>query len=296
MNLKQLYYFKHLACTNHFRKAAAELYVTQPTLSQSIAGLEEELGVKLFEKQGRNVKLTKFGEIYLSYVSDALTILERGEKEMKRLSNPEEGEIYFAFIYNLGVAYIPELFQAYAKENPDTNIYFSCKPGPSIGIIEDLKLKKFDFAIAGYKEGEYELEFHSFMEQEIGFIAPNGHEILEQEYVDVETILQYPLINYNKGMFIRKAIDRQFDSLGLRPNYVGEIGEDMALIGLVSANQGLGVMPVEAVKNNKHVTVIKTKDVFFRQKIYIVTLKNHYISPATQKFMDFIVEFSKTYN
>ena len=73
MNLNQLYYFKTLAELEHYTKAAEKLNISQPTLSHSISSMEKELGANLFEKQGRNVVLTKYGRIYMFYVENALT-------------------------------------------------------------------------------------------------------------------------------------------------------------------------------------------------------------------------------
>ena len=86
MNLNQLYYFKTVAQLQHFRKAAEKLNISQPSLSLSISNLEKELGTYLFERQGRNVSLTKYGEIYLEYVKEALSILEIGEKKLRKIT------------------------------------------------------------------------------------------------------------------------------------------------------------------------------------------------------------------
>ena len=67
MNLSQLYYFRKLAELQHYTRAAKELFITQPTLSGSISSLEQELGVSLFQKAGRNVELTKYGSEFLGY-------------------------------------------------------------------------------------------------------------------------------------------------------------------------------------------------------------------------------------
>ena len=67
MNLNQLYYFKTIAKLQNIRIASEKLNVSQPSLSVSMTNLEDELGIKLFEKQGRNVKLTKYGKIFLVY-------------------------------------------------------------------------------------------------------------------------------------------------------------------------------------------------------------------------------------
>ena len=84
MNLNHLSYFRVLAKLEHYTQAAEELSITQPSLSHAMSTLKEDLGTYLFEKQGRNIKLTKYGKIYFEYVDRALSELE---KEKKRLEN-----------------------------------------------------------------------------------------------------------------------------------------------------------------------------------------------------------------
>ena len=93
MNLNQLYYFKTLAELEHYTKAAEKLNISQPTLSHSISAMEKELGANLFEKQGRNVVLTKYGRIYMFYVENALTQLELGKNQIERLISEGGGKV-----------------------------------------------------------------------------------------------------------------------------------------------------------------------------------------------------------
>ena len=107
MNLNHLNYFRVLAKVEHYTQAASILSITQPSLSHAISNLESELGTYLFEKQGRNVKLTKSGKLFLKYVDESLNILEIGEKKLKDFLDPSKGKIDLAFIYTLGAEFIP---------------------------------------------------------------------------------------------------------------------------------------------------------------------------------------------
>lgn len=86
MNLKQLYYFKRLAETEHYTEAASSLFITQPSLSHAISELEKELGVALFARKGRNVKITQNGKRFLPYVEDALASLENGRMTLQKIA------------------------------------------------------------------------------------------------------------------------------------------------------------------------------------------------------------------
>ena len=93
MNLQQLQYLKSIAETESFTLSAQLLSLTQPALSKSISKLEEELNVPLFEKNGRNIKLTSFGKIFLAHTNIALAEIEKGIRELQDITNPNTGTI-----------------------------------------------------------------------------------------------------------------------------------------------------------------------------------------------------------
>ena len=102
MNLYHLRYFSTLAHIEHYTKAADILAITQPSLSYAISTLEEELGVKLFEKNGRNVTLTKYGKVFLNNVEEVLNRLDSSVNSLK-LAGKGEGCIDVVFLRTLGI-------------------------------------------------------------------------------------------------------------------------------------------------------------------------------------------------
>ena len=96
MNLNHLYYFRALAKEEHYTRTADMLSITQPSLSHAISCLESELGVKLFEKQGRNAKLTKYGALFLRYVEQSLDMLDEGKRVVTETSGTSGGFIDMA--------------------------------------------------------------------------------------------------------------------------------------------------------------------------------------------------------
>ena len=99
MNLNQLQYFVTLAHIEHYTRAAEKLTITQPSLSHAISSLEQELGTRLFERQGRNVVLTKYGRMFMQYAEEALAILDTGVRKTKAMTSLSgEGLISVIFI------------------------------------------------------------------------------------------------------------------------------------------------------------------------------------------------------
>ena len=99
MNLQQLEYFKVIAETRNFTLASNQLLVTQPALSKAIAKLEEELEVSLFEREGRNIKLSVFGEAFLKYADSALMEIQRGKEKLRDMKRSSDMEIAIASTY-----------------------------------------------------------------------------------------------------------------------------------------------------------------------------------------------------
>ena len=134
MNLDYLRYFVKLAEVRHYTKAAEQLCISQPSLSHAIRQLEEELGVPLFEKTGRNTALTQFGEKFLDCARRTLLTLDGGVEALRR-SARGEGLIRLGFLRVLGIHYIPQMAAEFLFANPDKNIHFSFHSGRTSELL-----------------------------------------------------------------------------------------------------------------------------------------------------------------
>lgn len=139
MNLNQLIYFRVLAKTQHYGKASEILHISQPSLSKAISLLEEELCVTLFEKTGRNIKITYAGEIYLEYVKQSLDSITAGNEALLNFSKHEQtlsiGVIAPFLCENHLYTFINDIIQ------PDPNYKLSMKVSRSNILLSDLKMK-----------------------------------------------------------------------------------------------------------------------------------------------------------
>ena len=142
MNLNQLHYFVTLAHMEHFTKAAEELDITQPSLSHAMTTLEQELGTKLFQKQGRGVSLTKYGQIFLKYAEESLRILDMGVRKTKEMTGQTGGVIDLAYIYTLGSEFVPRLVGDFLRAHEELSIRFHFTVGNTSEILAGLKDEK----------------------------------------------------------------------------------------------------------------------------------------------------------
>ena len=293
MNLNHLCYFRTLAKLEHYTKAAEELSITQPSLSHAISSLERDLGTYLFEKQGRNVKLTKHGKMYLEYVDKALSELEKGEKKIKELNNISTGTVELGYIYTLGPKFIPSLIKSFTDNKKNENIKFLFGQGTTKELIKGLKEERYDMIFCSMIEGEDDIEFIPVTNEELVVIVSNDHPLADNDYIDLKMIEEYPFIGFSEKSGIRPLINKLFNEIELKPNIICEVEEDNSIFGLVEINYGVSVVPnISSLKhyNIKALPIINPKH---ERYIYVATLKNRYLTPSVNYFKKYTIEYGK---
>ena len=147
MNLYHLRYFATLAHLEHYTKAAEILSITQPSLSHAISSLEKELGVKLFEKDGRNVVLTKCGQAFLVDVEQALNMLDSSVNKLQ-MTGFGEGRIDIAELRVLSSTVVPNFVKGFldSSSNKKIDFHFHSSTGLTFDMIQGLKERKYDIA------------------------------------------------------------------------------------------------------------------------------------------------------
>lgn len=233
MNLYHLRYFVTLAHLEHYTKAAENLSITQPSLSHAISLLENELGVALFEKEGRNIVLTKYGKIFLKDVEKSLEILDSSVKSLK-ITGTGEGQIDLAFLRTLGTDFIPDIVHKFLKSNPAKSIDFKFHTGVTTDIIQGLKERKYDIAFCSKLEKEKGIEFIPVAKQDLVLIVPYSHPLAAKDTIDLKETIPYPQIVFNQRSGLRYIVDDMFKKINQQPNIVYEVEEDQVIAGLVA--------------------------------------------------------------
>lgn len=293
MNLNHLQYFRVLAKLEHYTQAAEQLSITQPSLSHAISSLEKELGTFLFEKQGRNVRLTKYGRFFLTYVENALDELELGEKKLRELTSNTCGSVDLGFIYTLGAHFVPNLVNQFLQQDHYQNARFSFGQGNTKQLLQGLKNEKYDLALCSYVENEPDIEFIPITQQELVLIVPKNHPLAAKDEIDLTETSDYPFIYFNKESGLRHTIDELFAEANIKPNIVCEVEEDSAVAGLVAVNYGIAILPNISLLGQFNVKVLKIINPTHERYIYLASVRNKYVSPTTTAFKNFIIGQTK---
>lgn len=288
MNIYQLKYFTALAHTEHYTETARQLHITQPNLSHAIRSLEEELGVPLFEKRGRNVVLTKYGREFLR---DARQILQMTEESMKKMQAVQEGKecISLGFVRALGIGFMPRLLYQFRRKTDEKSISFRFYEEASRSLIDRLKKWECDLVFCNYVDKEPEISFVPVYRQDYYVIVPEDHPLASLEEVELCDTVQYPYIFFRNDSAMRPRVDQIFRRAGTWPQQViVEFFEDEVIAGFVAAGFGIAVVEEMKVLDTLPVKKLKIKNGIGQHEFYMAYLKQREYSPAVRRFSDFV--------
>lgn len=287
MNLSQLYYFRKLAELQHYTKAAKELFITQPSLSDSIASLEQELGISLFQKQGRNIKLTKYGQEFYEHVSLALNELERGITSMKKQSGQIGGTIDIGCIPTLLGDFLPTAIQNYMKINSMTK--FNIYHGMSIEIAHGVATGKYDLGFCSMVDDEPDLIFVPIMAQELIAIVNNTHPLADRTEIRLSELKEYSLTTYRDTIPIGKVVRRLLKEHEVEATFAYD--DELSIGGVISETELAAIVArTPFLKQFDNLVLIKLTDVPKDTRlIYMAYSKKNFISSAVEAFADFVV-------
>lgn len=288
MNLQQLEYLKTIAETENFTVAANLLSVTQPALSKSISKLEDELNVPLFEKNGRNIKLTRFGRIFLNHSNIALMEIAKGVKELEDIINPNTGTISISSTSSIGTYFMPFIISGFLNTSPNTKFQFNYQSIPD--ILKDLKSGKIDLGFYHNIDGidsNYEIESIAIKREEYVLIVPKKHALSNRSEVSLKELKDESFVAFcdgNKDKMLSYA-----EYLGYIPKISIHPSEASMLEGLVATGAGISVVPNTPIINTNAVSIINIKENIKDKVIYMAWLKNSYMSPITKVFKNHVI-------
>lgn len=290
MNLNHLYYFRTLAETQHYAKAADELCITQPSLSYAISSLEKELGVELFIKKGRNIALSSYGKVFLKYVTNAINELEAGQSILREIKSSSFETINLDFIYHLSSHYVPTLIEAFQNSIQNNRIFFNLHYGDSLTSFNRLRDGSSDFALVYEIDQIDDLEFIPLIKWELVAILPKGHILSPYARLNLYNIEKYPLIIYPPEAPLFRLIQNLFLQAHAKPNYVFGMEDTAGIIGLVTNNLGIAIVPNSPTLCDRNIDIRPLDCPDYRLNVSLAYLKNKSLSASKNDFLKFIRE------
>ncbi|ROO87737.1 transcriptional regulator [Actinocorallia herbida] len=240
MELNALRQFLVVARLEHLSRAADELRIAQPSLSRTIARLEGELGVPLFDRSGR-LRLNDTGRLFRDHVERALGELEAGRRAVTEAAGRGLGAVRLAsetFLTLTGP------LSAFKRSHPEAEIGLHWSPPED--MARRLRAQEIDLCVASQPINAEGLEAVRLFEEEVGAAFPHDHPLAGRASVTIADLADQPFITARHGHWLRSLLDRLFAAHGLTPKIVCESDEHSAIADLISAGLGIGLVPAFA--------------------------------------------------
>ncbi|OSB12049.1 LysR family transcriptional regulator [Paraclostridium bifermentans] len=291
MNLQQLEYFKVIAEIENFTKASKELSVTQPALSKAISKLEEELKVSLFEKKGRNIKLTEYGEVFLTYSNKALIEIENGIKTIGNMLTEKNETIFISSTPRIGGYFMHLIISDFLNEYPNVKFQFNQQSAQE--VINDLSIGNIDIGFYDSKdidENKSEIESIPVKKQDYVLIVPKKHKFASRNEISLKELKDESFIAFCENS--KEKLMSYTEILGYAPKISiqpdgANIGS--AVEGLVSMGAGISIVPNTPMINSNTLSIINIKEDIKERTIYMGISKKSKISKVATKFKEYVI-------
>lgn len=297
MELRQLQYFKEVAKREHISEAALSLHVAQSAISRQISNLEKELGVQLFDRIGRNIKLTSIGKDFLVHVERALTELDFGVEMVNTYLNPEKGIIRIGFPSSFATQLLPSVISAFRKEHPD--VKFQLRQGNYHYLVDSVKNRDINLSFIGpLPQQEPDLQSTELFTEQFSLLVPHHHRLSKQPFVHLIELKNEPFILFPDDFVLHQTVVAACRSVGFQPQ-ISTIGEDLdAIKGLVAAGLGITILPESTLTEHglRFTQKIRIQTPVLQRTVGLITSKTRELTPSEKIFIDFSVQFFKRMN
>ncbi|WP_030370300.1 LysR family transcriptional regulator [Streptomyces rimosus] len=281
MDLTALRTFRMVARHEHISRAAAELRVAQPAVSRTVARLEAELGVPLFDRQGRSIRLNRYGAAFLRRVERALGELDDARRELADAAGLDQGRVVVAAETLLTLT---SLLSAFRAAHPGVEIRLHQSTAEV--MARQLADREVDLCIASQPLSGAGLRSVVLREEDVLLAVPVGHRLAGRERVGLDEVADEPFVTTRRGHWQRELLDRLFAAAGRSPVITCEGDEPAATQFMIGAGLGVGLIPEIARNESAEAPVrwLRLDVPGCRRTLCLVRRADTYVSVAERRF------------
>ena len=270
------------------------MHVSAPAVTMQIKDLEAEIGMPLFERQGRKVSLTTTGEYMLVYSRKMLALLKDAEDAAARLQRIETGTLTIGLV-GTTTYFIPALLNQFLKEHE--GIELKLMVGNRSELVQWLQNSEVDIAIMGKAPDELPTRAEPFAANPLVFVASPEHPLAGEMGLRAEDLRQQAFIVREPGSGTRSAMESFFTQARLQPRYSMELQSNDAIKQAVMANLGLGFLSLHTIAlelQTKKLCVLPVTGAPLVRAWNVVHPLSKLLSPAAEAFRYFVLEHAET--
>lgn len=288
MELRHLRYFEAVARHSHVTRAAAELHIAQPALSKQISQLEQELGVALFDRVGRNVRLTEAGEALLPHARAVMAQVEAGRAEMAERIGLRKGRATVGTPPTVGTQLLPPVLAAFNRRYPGIELRLH-EAGVQT-LLDLLESGLTDMAVVTLPVEHEQLTVVPLFSEELVVVVWQGHPLAERGEVAIGELRGEPWVLSPENYELREATLSACAAAGFTPRVALDGGETDAVVRFVAAGIGIALVPRLAVQGATGVAPLHVTDQQLSRTLGVVWRGDRPASPAARAMREFLVE------
>ena len=284
MNYNVLRYFSVLAQVEHYTVAAARLGISQPSLSSAIHNLENALGgVKLFEKVGRNIRLTEEGKFYREKVDAALQELHTASLVLRDSKISAPVVIRMGYVSGTLEGLVAQKIAAYSRENK--RIRFHLTESSAEILMDMVRQEQLDMAIVDSTDRDRSLHFRKLSQRDLFAALPAGHHLAHRAFLDPTEIVHEPQVvfNYNVG----KSFKEWTTGAPADESVICTVDTAQSALDLVASGVGIAFIPDTCVRKHPGIRFVPIRN--WHQALYMCIFYDKWLEPPIWDFMELLV-------
>ncbi|HBT71610.1 MAG TPA: LysR family transcriptional regulator [Lysinibacillus sp.] len=291
MEIRHLHYFMAVCEELHFTKAAEKLGISQPTLSQQIRVLEDELGMPLFDRIGKKIVVTEAGSLLFSYATEMLTTLQNVKDAINDLQELQRGQISVGIMPSDLDYRITQLVIDFHQKFPKVKLRILA----SIDIMRQVLENEVDIGIGTNVEPDDRLVIIPLRREEYVLTVSQEHPLANQTAITIAELKGLPMVMYPEGFFGREIVEEAVKKHGFQLHSILETSSVTSIMNLVRANIGATVQPYHLIQqiNDPTLCSIRISDGAPSRSLSIIYRVDRYVSQATTAFIKQIKEYFK---
>jgi LysR family transcriptional regulator, hydrogen peroxide-inducible genes activator len=283
MELHQLRYLCAIADTGSFTRAAEHCHVAQPSLSQQISRLEDELGTRLFDRLGRSIRLTEAGRAFLPHARAVLHQTELARSEIDGRRRDARGTVTVGVIPTIAPYFMPKRIAAFARRYPDATLRIVEETTPV--LVESLRSLAIDLAILSLPLRHRDFEIAPLLTERLYAALPPGHPRAAAASLSLRELRDDRFVLLRDSHCFRGITLDVCMRARLDPRIAFESGQFSSLLGMVAAGVGVTLVPEMAIDRAAGCRYVPVSDVQASRTIAVARLRGRSFSRVQQAFM-----------
>jgi|SRR5690554_2935387 DNA-binding transcriptional LysR family regulator len=293
LTLRQVRIFICAVKHMNFSKAAEELHITAPAVSQQIKELEEDIGVSLFLREGRRVELTSAGEYFLLYARRLLSVLKEADDTMERLRG-QDARVLKIGLVSTAKYFVPKILAQFKQEYPKVEIRLDVRNRQQ--LVELLREGEIDVAIMGRPPREIDTRVEAFADHPHAFIASPEHPLAKKANITPKSLNQYELITREQGSGTRYVMETFLTEHEATPIVTMEMSSNESIKQAVMSNLGISFVSLHTVGlelANEQLVVLDVQYTPIIRTWHVVALTKRNLTQSAEAFRYFMLDKGK---